>query len=87
MTKLEDTTPSLLGSHLPPYLSTDPVGFHMVQPEGLPRALIHHVELVPVSHADEVVTLFRWPIYQGHHRGRVGQTDLLCGGQGWGRKG
>lgn len=50
-------TPGLLCFPLALHLSTHPVGLHVVQPEGLPRALIHHVELVSVSHTDEIVTL------------------------------
>lgn len=48
--------------HVPLRLSTHPAGLHVVQPEGLARALVHHVELVSVSHADEIVTLFGRPV-------------------------
>lgn len=50
-------------SHVPLRLSTHLAGLHVVQPEGLARALVHHIELVSVSHADEIVTLLCRPVY------------------------
>lgn len=63
-----------------PLTTTYPASLHMVQPEGLPRALIHYIELVPIGHTDEVVALLTGSVHQRHHGGCIGQADLLWEG-------
>lgn len=58
-------------------MHSHPVCIYVMEPIGVPGALVDQVKLVFVGHAYHVVVFPRRTVHQRHHHGQITKTDLL----------